>query len=328
MHIANPIYDVVFKYMLEDNKVAKLFLSAIIGENITELGFSAHEHIVEIQPPPQEKERMPLTVCRLDFSAKIETETGFKTVIIELQKAKYLSDLMRFRRYMGLHYQNPDNSYDNDPEKARQIYCIYFLDYGMDLPKRPVLKVDYKVQDAYTGDEFPATGEFVAGLHHRSWIVQIRQLKKRRRNDLEKILSIFDQSNLMNKYILDVDEDNYPEEYQQIIRRLRKAMEDPKQRRAMELEEDVIKELQDKERKIEAKSKLLMEKELMIAEKEQTIADKEQTIADKEQTIADKEQTIADKEQTIADKEQTIADKEQTIADKEQTIADKEQTIA
>ena len=31
MHIANPIYDVVFKYMLEDNKTAKLFLSAIIG---------------------------------------------------------------------------------------------------------------------------------------------------------------------------------------------------------------------------------------------------------------------------------------------------------
>ena len=37
MYIANPIYDVVFKYMLEDNKVAKLFISAIIGEDIAEL---------------------------------------------------------------------------------------------------------------------------------------------------------------------------------------------------------------------------------------------------------------------------------------------------
>jgi len=37
MHIANPIYDVVFKYLLEDNKVAKLFLSAIIGENISDV---------------------------------------------------------------------------------------------------------------------------------------------------------------------------------------------------------------------------------------------------------------------------------------------------
>jgi len=35
MHIANPIYDVAFKYMLEDHKVAKLFLSAIIGPLLT-----------------------------------------------------------------------------------------------------------------------------------------------------------------------------------------------------------------------------------------------------------------------------------------------------
>ncbi|MDR1156177.1 MAG: hypothetical protein LBL04_15840 [Bacteroidales bacterium] len=45
MHIANPIYDVVFKYMLEDSKVAKLFLSAIIGKNIMELEFSVQELI-------------------------------------------------------------------------------------------------------------------------------------------------------------------------------------------------------------------------------------------------------------------------------------------
>ncbi|MEZ4988613.1 MAG: hypothetical protein R2795_26935 [Saprospiraceae bacterium] len=34
MEIANPIYDVVFKYLMEDNRVAKLFLSAITGLEI------------------------------------------------------------------------------------------------------------------------------------------------------------------------------------------------------------------------------------------------------------------------------------------------------
>ena len=286
MHIANPIYDVVFKYMLEDNKVAKLFLSAIIGEEIMELDFSAQERTVEILTPV--KEGVPLTVCRLDFSAKIKIESGFKTVIIELQKAKYLADLMRFRRYLGLHYQSADNSFDDKQEKARQIYCIYFLDYGIDLPQRPVLKVNYTVQDAYTGDEFPATGEFVSGLHHRSWIVQIRQLKTHRRNDLEKLLSVFDQSNLADstKHILDVDDESFPEEYRQIIRRLRKAMEDPKTRRNMELEDEIIKEIQDKERQIEAMGK--------------TIADNAKTIADNAKTIADKDQTIAELEKEIA----------------------------
>ena len=290
MYIANPIYDVVFKYMLEDNKVAKLFLSAIIGEEIVELEFSAQERNVEIQIPV--KEGVPLTVCRVDFSAKIKTDHGFKTVIIELQKAKYLTDLMRFRRYLGLHYQSPDNTFDDKQEKARQIYCIYFLDYGMDLPQRPVLKVSYTVQDVYTGDEFPASGEFVSGLHHCSWIVQIRQLKQKRRNDLEKILSVFDQSNLTDntKHILNVDEETFPEEYRQIIRRLRKAMEDQKTRRNMELEDEIIKEIQDKERQIEEMSK--------------TIANNVKTIADKDQTIADKDQTIAELEKEIAEMKQ------------------------
>jgi hypothetical protein len=251
--------------MLEDNKVAKLFLSAIIGETIEELDFSAQEKTVEI--PKRTKESSPLTVCRFDFSAKIKTEAGFKTGMIELQKAKLQSDLMRFRRYLGIQYQNPNNTHDAKQEKARQIYCIYFLDYGMDLPQRPVLKVNYKVEDAYTGDKFPASGEFVSGLHHRSWIVQIRELKQHRRNDLEKILSIFDQDSVTDiRYTVDVDEDTYPEAYRQIIRRLRKAMEDPQKRREMELEDDIIKELQDKERLIDEKDKTIAEMAKEIAE--------------------------------------------------------------
>ena len=88
-----------------------------------------------------------------------------------------------------------------------------------------------------------------------------RQLKQKRRNGLEKILSVFDQSNLTDstKHILDVDEETFPEEYRQIIRRLRRAMEDQKTRRNMELEDDVIKEIQDKERQIEEMSKTIAE---------------------------------------------------------------------
>ena len=37
MKIANPIYDVVFKYLMEDSKIAKLLISTIIGEKILTL---------------------------------------------------------------------------------------------------------------------------------------------------------------------------------------------------------------------------------------------------------------------------------------------------
>ena len=309
MHIANPIYDVVFKYMLEDNKVAKLFLSAIIGEEIMELEISAQERAAEVRVVKDEKkkrkktenETVSLTVYRLDFAAKIRTEAGFKTVIIELQKAKYITDLMRFRRYLGLHYQNPDNTSDDKQEKARQIYCIYFLAYGMDLPPCPVLKVYYKVEDASTGDEFPASGEFVSGLHHRSWIVQINRLKKHRRNDLEKLLSIFDQSNMTDmRHVLDVDDETFPEEYQLIIRRLRKAMEDPQKRRAMELEDEIIKELQDLERKIEEKEKTIASQAQSLKEKEKALASQTQSLKEKEKALANKDKALAKMEKELA----------------------------
>ncbi|MBU0766111.1 MAG: hypothetical protein KJ607_14910 [Bacteroidetes bacterium] len=37
MKIANPIYDVVFKYLMNDNRVAKLLLSSILEKEIVEL---------------------------------------------------------------------------------------------------------------------------------------------------------------------------------------------------------------------------------------------------------------------------------------------------
>ena len=43
MIIANPIYDVVFKYLLEDIEIARGLLSTIIGEEIVALSFQPQE---------------------------------------------------------------------------------------------------------------------------------------------------------------------------------------------------------------------------------------------------------------------------------------------
>ena len=47
MIIANPIYDVVFKYLMEDLDIAKGMISAIIGEDVEEIQFQAREQIVD-----------------------------------------------------------------------------------------------------------------------------------------------------------------------------------------------------------------------------------------------------------------------------------------
>ena len=64
MQIANPIYDVVFKYLLEDSESAILLLSAIIDQPIETLEFLPQEGSSYLK-------NHSLTVYRIDFSAKI-----------------------------------------------------------------------------------------------------------------------------------------------------------------------------------------------------------------------------------------------------------------
>jgi hypothetical protein len=235
-----------------------------------------------------------LTVCRFDFSARIAVPGGYKTVLIELQKAKLASDIMRFHRYLGLHYQNANNAYNHAGEQqARQIYCIFLLGHDICIPGRPVIQVDYKTKDVTTGEDVNATNEFIQSLHHRSWIVQIEQLKQRRRNDLEKLLSIFDQNNItQNHHILNVNEDDFPEPYRPIIRRLRKAHESEKIQIEMEMEDDYLQELQDKERIVAEKDKALVGQKKINEEQRKAIEEQKRLIKEQRKAIEEYKKQI------------------------------------
>jgi hypothetical protein len=264
MYIANPIYDVVFKYMLEDNKVAKLLISAIIGEKIEELDFSFQPYTFDL--------KSDLTVMHFDFSAKISIPGGYKTVSIELQKAKLPSDIMRFRRYLGRQYQNPENTSDKARTKARQIYCIYFMNYDLGISDSPVLEVNHQVKDATTGEEFSVRNEFIESTQHRSWIIQVRHLKDRRRNDLERLLSVFDQSNRMDDgHVLDVKEEELPEQYRPLFRRLIQAGATPQIRRQMDLEDTYVEDYLNVVRSLAESNKVIEEKDKTIEEKDKAL---------------------------------------------------------
>ena len=275
MQIANPIYDTVFKYMMNDNKVAKLLLSAIIGEKIVELDFSQTEYTLNQNIPQKKRNRTleQITVCRFDFAAKIEIPNGYKTIIIELQKAKLATDIMRFRRYLGTMYQDKKNSSDKKQQKARQIYCIYFLNYEIGLADVPVIKVDYTATDATTGETLPTNSEFLEGLTHKSWVIQVRQLKEKRRNDLENLLAVFDQSySTDNKHILNIDDTHYPEAYRIIFRKLQEACASEKVRKEMQLEDDYLSELLDREELIAKQEEALVKQAEELAQQDEVIA--------------------------------------------------------
>ena len=328
MIIANPIYDTVFKYMMSDSKVARTFLSAIIGEEIVELDFTSTEYTLKTGVEKSQIDRTleQITVCRFDFAAKIETESGaYKTIIIELQKAKFATDIMRFRRYLGTMYQSVENTSDKHRVKARQIYCIYLLNYEIGLSDRPIIKVDYIVSDLTTGEELDSKNEFIESLHHKSWIIQVRQLKEKRRNELENLLSIFDQDNIADdKHILNIDESQFSEEYQHIIRKLREAYESKQVREEMQMEDDYINELRMNAEIVAEKEKEIEENKRAIAKKDKAIAKNQKTIAENKKAIAEKDKAIAKKDKAIATKDKAIATKDKAIAENNKAIAEKD----
>ena len=74
MIIANPIYDVVFKYLMEDIEIAKGLISRIIHEEVEALEFNAQE-------PSFDRQYSVLSLFRMDFLAKIKTNSGESKLI-------------------------------------------------------------------------------------------------------------------------------------------------------------------------------------------------------------------------------------------------------
>ena len=140
MYIANPIYDATFKFLSEDEKVAKKFISTIIGEQINEPEIIPRETTLA-HLKGKDGYVVGYTVCSLDFLANIDTATGRETVIIELQKAKLPTDIMRFRRSLDERHRDERNDYEeNGKITAKQIYCIFFIDDKFGVGGVPVMK--------------------------------------------------------------------------------------------------------------------------------------------------------------------------------------------
>jgi hypothetical protein len=297
MKIANPIYDAVFKYLLEDKRVAKLLLSTILDEEILDINIQPTEHSIELERPP-------VTVYRIDFSAKIRSGSGEQLVLIELQKAKFAQDLFRFRRYLGNHYANRENK-TTDPRTGRTvpipIITIYFLGEAISELNAPVIKVNRECIDIATGERFTKKVQFIECLTHNSFIIQIPHLKEKRRTELEKLLLFFDQSNAIeDKHTLSIHEDQIPQQHQLLLDRLRRAIEDQNIRGAMDVEDDIVLELEDKDREIQ-KHKERAEQARQGEEQEKKRAEQEKARAEQEKARAEQEKARALQEKARAD---------------------------
>ena len=92
IEIANPLYDVVFKHLMENYRVATFFIESFIGEKIESITMLKSESTIfkwlknyeRLYLTREDKERIKdLTVIRLDFVATVRTKDGeYKKILI------------------------------------------------------------------------------------------------------------------------------------------------------------------------------------------------------------------------------------------------------
>lgn len=238
MILANPIYDVVFKYLMEDTEIARRLLSKITGEEIIEISVQPQEYTGR-------SDKFDVIILRLDFRATIKTKDGKrKKVLIELQKGKNSADIMRFRKYLGDNYRKEDTSQKESKKKeALPIITIYFLGFRLANVITSIMKVNREYIDLITDEKIDAKEEFVEKLTHDSFVIQIPRLKKKVRNEIERVLKVFNQSYMTdgNRKTLEFSEKDFENDdlLQLIASRLRKAATEEELLRKIEIEEEV-----------------------------------------------------------------------------------------
>ena len=305
MKIANPLYDHAFKYLMSNDRLAKKVLSVILEKEVLELELQPQEVVIE-------DELRRFTLYRLDFKATIRDENGRREkVLIELQKSKLPTNVLRFRNYLGLAYMQKNAALPgkNTERDVLPIISIYILGYNVqDIPVMAV-RVNHKITDLSRQAELDIRSDFIDLLNHTSYVLQVRRLPPERQSRIERFMTLFNQAWVKEKgYILDLED--VPQEFKDIAEYLQKPL----------LENDIQEKL-----RAEEEVQLLFAEQEAKAEELQTLAT--EALAQKEEALAQKEEERKQKEQALAQKEEEREQKEQALAQKEEERKQKEQAL-
>ena len=270
MIVANPIYDIVFKYLMEDERIARTILSALLKKEVTDVKVRRNEY--------SNSNRENLSIFRIDFGATIQEPDGSKhLILIELQKTWLETETLRFRQYLGVHYANPENILPESREGyAIPMVTVYLLGHKVGDIEEPVLYVrrhSYDYNDNLVTKGLP--NPFIDSLTHDSIIVQIPRLHGQVNNRLDKVLSIFDQSHTegANKQVLNIDERLYAgdDEMLHIVHRLLAAASDSRMRHEMNVEDEYYSVIEKRDTTIMLRDKKIAEQVATIKEQGDTI---------------------------------------------------------
>ena len=273
IHVANPIYDSVFKYIMEDERIAKTILSALLKKEVVHVTVRPHEY--------SNTTRDTLSMFRIDFAATVREKEGNeikdRIVLIELQKTWLNTETLRFRQYLGAQYNNKNNIREADEKGfAYPMVAVYLLGHKVGNIKEPIVYVNHDVFD-YNGNVVAEgnTEPFVESLTHNSIIVQIPRLQGNVNNRLEKVLSVFDQTNVEGdtQQVLKIDEDKYADDNDMmyVLHKLTAAAANSEMRQDMNVEDEFYKAIEDRDTAIMQRDKILKEQSEQLSQQSEQL---------------------------------------------------------
>ena len=297
--IANPIYDSVFKYLMEDIPAARFLLSALLQRKIDEMKLRYNSYTRTTF------EFDEISVFLTKFATRIVNEDGeTEKCRVEIKKTYISDEIERLKTYLAKHKCSEDNIFAlsdrPNPNRTLHIVTIYLLGCEVEGLENAVTYICPRMYDQHKNEICTKVNdvEFIDGLVHDMIVVQIPKITSAKVvSHLDRILSVFDQRNIVPscQRELTVDDSTYTDDadIDRIVRRLQKAASDEDVRKEMEimdeyqtLYDNYVKERTDQQNKIKAQMEQLDTQMKQLAEKDTQLAEQQEQLAAKDSIIS------------------------------------------
>ena len=297
--VANPIYDCVFKFLMEDERIAKTVLSALLKKEVVSVEMRRHEH------PNVTRDK--ISMFRIDFAAQVKEDDGtVRLILIELQKTWVDTETLRFRRYLAAQYNAEENMVKDGELKgyAVPMISVYLLGHRVGDIDKAVVYVTHNAFD-YDGKvvEGGMQDPFINSLIHDSIIVQIPLLHGKINNRLDRVLSVFDQSqrDAKNQQIVCLDEKEYAgdSDMMYILHRLGLAAMDADVRQEMNDEDEFYSVLEARDTQVMKLNEQLTEKRRQLNEKNAQLNEQRVQLSEKTVRLAEAEAQLKEQKKQV-----------------------------
>ena len=311
--VANPIYDCVFKFLMEDERIAKTVLSALLKKEVVSVEMRRHEH------PNVTRDK--ISMFRIDFAAQVKEDDGtVRLILIELQKTWVDTETLRFRRYLAAQYNAEENMVKEGELKgyAVPMIAVYLLGHRVGDIDKAVVYVTHNAFD-YDGKvvEGGMQDPFINSLIHDSIIVQIPLLHGKINNRLDRVLSVFDQSqrDAKNQQIVCLDEKEYAgdSDMMYILHRLGLAAMDADVRQEMNDEDEFYSVLEARDTQVMKLNEQLTEKRRQLNEKNAQLSEQKAQLNEKQAQLSEKQAQLNEKTVRLAEAEAQLKEQKSQV---------------